>query len=321
MGGVTVPLSIGIDVGGTKVLGVVADGSGTVLDEVRAATPVDDGPRMVEAMAHVAMELRQRHPEVTALGAGVAGLVTLDGVVRFSPNLPSVLELPVGPMLEEAVGLPVRLDNDATCALWGEHRRGAARGVDDVALVTLGTGVGGAFVLGGRLVRGANGFAGEVGHMVVARDGIRCVCGRRGCWERYASGTGLGRMGREVAEAGAAPRLVALAGGDAAAVRGEHVTMAATEGDGPALGVLDLYGDWIAIGLVNLAQLLDVSRFVLGGGLAASGAVLLAPIRAAYDRRAVAPDHRPPVEIVTTAMGEHSGAVGAALLAVDEPAE
>jgi glucokinase len=317
---VTTPLSIGIDVGGTKVLGVVADSSGAVLDEVRAATPIDDGPRMVEAMARVAMELRQGHPEVQAVGAGVAGLVTLDGVVRFSPNLPSVVELPVGPMLEEAVGLRVRLDNDATCALWGEHRRGAARDVDDVVLVTLGTGVGGAFVLGGRLVRGANGFAGEVGHMVVDRDGIPCACGRRGCWERYASGTGLGRMGREVAEAGGAPRLVELAGGDPVAVRGEHVTAAAAEGDGPALGVLELLGDWIAIGLVNLAQLLDVSRFVIGGGLAESGDVVLGPIRAAYDRRAVAPDHRPPVDIVAAVMGEYAGAVGAALLALDEPA-
>lgn len=314
-------VSIGVDVGGTKVLGVVTDPSGAVLDERRAATPVDDGPRMVEAMARVAKELRRDHPEAVALGAGIAGLVTRDGVVRVSPNLPSVVELPVGRMLEEAVGLPVRLDNDATCALWGEHRCGAARGVDDVALVALGTGVGGAFVLDGALVHGANGFAGEVGHMVVERGGIPCVCGRRGCWERYASGTGLGRMGRELAEAGGAPRLVELAGGDPAHVRGEHVTAAATAGDRDAVAVLDLFADWVAVGLVNLCQMLDLSRFVIGGGLAEAGAVLIEPVRRAYDRRAVAPDHRPPVEIVPAAMGEHAGAVGAALLALDEPSE
>jgi glucokinase len=193
--------------------------------------------------------------------------------------------------------------------------------VRDVALVTLGTGVGGAFVLDGSLVRGANGFAGEVGHMVVERDGIPCVCGRRGCWERYASGTGLGRMGREVAEAGGAPRLVELAGGDPVHVRGEHVTHAAAEGDADALAVLDLLADWVAIGLVNLRQLLDVERFVIGGGLAEAGEVLLTPIRRAFDRRAVTPEHRPPVAIVAAAMGEYAGAVGAALLALAEPPE
>jgi len=311
-------LGIGIDVGGTKVLGVVADGTGKVLEELRVVTPVDDAHRMVASMADLARELRARHADVRGIGAGIAGLVTLDGVVRVSPNLPSIDELPVRAMLEEAVDLPVRIDNDATCALWGEHVCGAAEGARDVALVALGTGVGGAFVLDGSLVRGANGFAGEVGHMVVARDGIPCACGRRGCWERYASGTGLGRMGRELAEAGGAPRLVALAGGDAAQVRGEHVTTAASEGDDDALGVVDQFADWVAIGLVNLTQLLDVARFVIGGGLAASGAVLLEPMRVAYDRRAVAPGHRPRVEIVGAALGEHAGAVGAALLALGD---
>lgn len=314
-------VSIGVDVGGTKILGVVADASGAVLDELRSPTPLDDGMHMVEAVARVANDLRRRHSDAASLGAGVAGLVTLDGVVRFSPNLPSVVELPVASLLEEAVGLPTRVANDATCALWGEHRRGAAGGASDVALVTFGTGVGGAFVLGGRLVRGANGFAGEVGHMVVARDGIPCVCGRRGCWERYASGTGLGRMGRELAEAGAAPRLVELAGGVAANVRGEHVTAAAAEGDASALGVVEGFADWVAIGLVNLTQLLDVERFVVGGGLAEAGGVLLEPVRRAYARRAVAPEHRPSVEIVAAAMGEYAGAVGAALLAAGSAPE
>ena len=309
--------SIGIDVGGTKVLGVVADETGAIVDEARAVTPVHDGPAMVATMAEVANELRRRHPEVEAVGGGVAGLVTLDGIVRFSPNLPYVIELPVGPMLAEAIGLPVRLENDATCALWGEHERGAAAGVADVALVALGTGVGGALVLGGNLVRGANGFAGEVGHMVVDLGGIPCVCGRQGCWERYASGTGLGRMGREMAEAGRAPRLVELAGGDPLLVRGEHVTLAASEGDAQALAVMDVLADWVAIGLVNLCQVLDVARFVIGGGLAAAGDVLVEPVRRAYEERAVASEHRPPVEIVAAAMGEYAGAVGAALLALD----
>jgi glucokinase len=307
-------LLIGLDVGGTKVLGVVTDASGVVLDEHRVPTPVE-GVALVEAMAALVHELRRRHPDVVAVGAGVAGLVTRAGVVRYSPNLPGVVELAVGPLLAELVDLPVRLDNDATCALWGEHMCGAAQGSDDVLLVTLGTGVGGGILLDGRLVRGAHGFAGEIGHMVVDVGGVQCVCGRRGCWERYASGTGLGRMGRELAEAGRAPRLVELAGGDPLAVRGEHVTTAAAEGDAQATAVVEVLAGWVALGLVNLAQALDVSRFVIGGGLAEAGDVLIAPIRAAYTARAVAPEHRPAVAIVAAELGEHAGAVGAALLA------
>ena len=308
-------VSIGLDVGGTKVLGVAADARGVVLDEHRVPTPADDGIAIVAAMAEVVSVLRARQGEVAAVGAGVAGLVTREGVVRFSPNLPGVVELPVAALLSEAVGLPVRLDNDATCALWGEHQRGVAQGIDDVALVTLGTGVGGALVLDGQLMRGANGFAGEVGHMVVDVGGVQCVCGRRGCWERYASGSGLGRMGREAAEAGRAPRLVELAGGDPLLVRGEHVTAAAAEGDAQALAVFEVLAGWVALGLVNLTQALDVSTFVIGGGLAEAGEVLIGPIRRAYAERAVAPDHRPPVDIVAAELGEQAGAVGAALLA------
>ncbi|MCU1377485.1 MAG: glk [Acidimicrobiales bacterium] len=311
--------SIGLDVGGTKVLGVVVDVSGTVLDEHRVLTPSTDGVLLVAAMAEVVTVLHDRHGEVATVGAGVAGLITRDGMARFSPNLSGVVELPVAALLSEAVGLPVALDNDATCALRAEHRRGAARGVDDVALVALGTGVGGAFILDGELRRGASGFAGEIGHMVVDVGGVPCVCGRRGCWERYASGTGLGRMGREAAEAGRAPRLVELAGGDPLAVRGEHVTAAAAEGDAAALAVVDVLAGWVAIGLVNLCQALDVARFVIGGGLAEAGDVIIEPIRRAYDERAVGAAYRPRVEIVAAQLGEQAGAVGAALLAASMP--
>ena len=310
-------LSIGIDVGGTKALGVVTDASGAVLAEHRVPTP-SEGTDLIEAMAELVATLRKEH-DVGTVGAGVAGLVTREGTVRFSPNLPGVVELAVGPLLAALVGLPVRIDNDATCALWGEHVCGAARGADDVVLVTLGTGVGGGLLFDGRLVRGANGFAGEIGHMVVDVGGVPCVCGRRGCWERYASGTGLGRMGRELAEAGRAPRLVELAGGDPRAVGGEHVTTAAAEGDAQALAVVGVLAGWVALGLVNLTQALDVTRFVIGGGLAEAGDVLIDPIRAAYAERAVAPEHRPAVEIVAAQLGEHAGAVGAALLAQTEP--
>jgi glucokinase len=171
-------------------------------------------------------------------------------------------------------------------------------------------------VVDGRLVRGANGFAGEVGHMVVDDDGIPCPCGRNGCWERYASGSALGEQARAVVAAGGGRRFVELAGGDPAQVTGEHVTAAASEGDAEAVAVLDRFADWFALGLGNLVHVLDPSRCVVGGGLVAAGDVILAPIRTALSTvRLVAPEHRPHVEVVPAVLGAQAGAIGAALLA------
>jgi glucokinase len=290
-------LTVGVDVGGTKVHGVVADADGVVLDEHRIPTPTG-GAAVVGAMVDVVESLRAAH-DVDALGAGVPGLVDRRGVLRFAPNLPGVVELPVGALLTEATGLPVRVDNDNTCALWGEHLLGAARDVDDVVLVGLGTGIGGGLLQEGRLVRGANGFAGEIGHMVVARGGIPCVCGRNGCWERYASGTALGRMAREAG----------------IGERGEDVTALALAGDERALAVFDEFADWFAVGLANLVHVLDVSRCVIAGGLVEAGEVLIDAVRRAFAARVVAPEHRPGVEIGGAELGERAAAVGAALLA------
>ena len=301
--------AIGVDVGGTKVLGVVADDNGTLLAEHRVPTPIG-GDAVVEAMIDVIATLRSSH-EVRSIGAGVPGLVSRDGVLRFAPNLPGVVELPVGALLSSATGLPVRIDNDNTCALWGEHLLGAARDVSDAVLVGLGTGIGGGLLADGRLVRGAHGFSGEIGHMVVARGGIPCVCGRNGCWERYASGSALGRLGRDAAPA----RVVDLAGGRVEDVRGEHVTAAALEGDADALAVFEEFADWFAVGLVNLVHVLDVERCVIAGGVVEAGEILIDAVRRAFEARLVAPEHRPPVAIVGAQLGERAAAIGASLLA------
>ena len=287
----------GVDVGGTKVLGVVVDETGTLLAEHRVPTP-KTGDELVASMVDVVATLRAEH-DIAGLGAGVPGLVDRDSVLRFAPNLPGIVELPIGALLSEATGLSVRVDNDNTCALWGEHLLGAARDVDDAVLVGLGTGIGGGLLVDGRLARGAHGFSGEIGHMVVARGGIPCVCGRDGCWERYASGSALGRMGREAG----------------IGERGEDVTAAAIAGDATALAVFDEFADWFAVGLVNLVHVLDVSRCVIAGGLVEAGEVLIDAVRRAFAARLVAPEHRPPVEIVAAQLGERAGAIGAALLA------
>jgi glucokinase len=312
---VTSPLTVGVDVGGTKILGLAVDASGAVVGEtVRVPTP-RGGPALLDAIVDVIAACEGAIGGAAAAGVGIPGLVDHDGTVLVGPNLPDVFELAVAPALQGRLAVPVTVANDANCAAWAEVTVGAAAGAADVVLVTLGTGIGGGVVAGGLLQRGANGFAGEPGHMVVDPQGPQCPCGRRGCWERYASGSGLGRMAREAAEAGRAARVVELAGGDPDDVRGEHVTRAAAEGDPGALAVLDELGWWAALGIANLVDLLDPQVVVVGGGLVEAGELLLAPIRRAFAELVLAGDRRPPVTIVAAALGERAGAIGAALLA------
>lgn len=301
---------LGLDVGGTKVLAVAVDDAGATIGSARAATR-HGADRLIADLA----ELIGSFGGLAGIGVGIAGLVDRGGRLRVGPNLPGIVDLGLAEQLAGRTGLPVAVENDATCATWAEVQRGAARGARDAVLVTLGTGIGGGVVAGGVLQRGANGFAGEPGHMVLDPNGPLCPCGRRGCWERYASGSGLGRMGREAAEAGRAPRLVELAGGDAEAVRGEHVTAAASEDDAGALEVMRDFGWWAGLGIANLVDLLDPEIVVVGGGLISAGSVLLDPLRAAFERLVLAADHRPRVPIVAAELGEEAGAIGAALIA------
>ena len=298
----------GVDIGGTKCLGVLVDPAGVVLEEARRPTPEGH-----EALLDVVLDLADALGPIDSLGVGAAGLVERDGVWRAAPNVRGVSDFPLRALLSQRLGLDVAVDNDATCATLAEWQVGAAEGAADVVLVTLGTGIGGGFVSGGTLVRGAHGFAGEPGHMVVDPNGPPCVCGRRGCWERYASGSGLARLAREAATGGRLRRVVALAG-DEEAVRGEHVQAAAREGDRGAMDVIDEWAWWVALGLVNLTNLLDPDVIVMGGGLAAAVDLVLAPVRHHFGELLYAPAHRAHPAIEMAALGECSAAVGAALL-------
>jgi glucokinase len=299
-------VAVGVDVGGTKILVV----SGSPDRDLRLPTPRGGG-NVVEAIADAVEQLGG----ADAVGVGVAGLVDRRGVLRIGPNLPGIIGFPYRDALRERLEVPVVVDNDATTAMWAELQLGAARGATEAVLVTLGTGIGGGHVTGGVLQRGAHGFAGEPGHMVVDPRGPHCPCGRRGCWERFASGSGLGRLARDAAAAGRAPRILQLAGGDPEAVRGEHVTTAAAEGDRGAIAVLREFGWWVALGIANLVNVLDPEVVVVGGGLAEAGELLIGPVRERYAELVLAPDHRPPVRIVAAELGERAGAIGARLLA------
>lgn len=303
--------AIGIDVGGTKCLGVVWDGS-SVVSEIRFPTP--HGPEaVIETLVSIVTGLEEVSGPCDTVGVGVPGLVTRAGLIRASPNLAGADDFAVGPMLSSRLGRSVWVDNDATAAAVAEWKAGAAVGRDDACVVTLGTGIGGGLIVGGRLVRGENGFAGEIGHMVVEADGVPCPCGRKGCWERYASGSGLAHLARESARRGVVPRMVEIAG-SIEAIRGEHVRQAAIEGDQGSRTVVDDFGRWVAIGLVNLANILDPGLFVVGGGLVSDGDLFLGPIRDWFARLLYSPGQRPHPEVVAARFGESAGAVGAALL-------
>ena len=310
--------SIGIDVGGTKVLGVVLQPDGSATADARVPTPAG-AAALVDVLAGVVGELDAAAASGLGLpvGVGAPGLVDGRGRVRFAPNLPGArgLDIPgeLGARLE--AGRLVVADNDATCAGWAEVVHGVARGARHVLMVTLGTGIGGALVADGRLMGGANGFSGEIGHMVVDPGGPLCPCGRSGCWERYASGSGLGRLAREAAHAGQGDVLIGLAGGDPEGVRGEHVTAAAAGGDLGALGVLRRFAWWLALGLANLANAFDPELIVIGGGLTEAGDLLLPTIREEFALLVEAGTERPPIRIEAAALGERAGAIGAAVLA------
>ncbi len=313
MTGVVVPARrVGIDVGGTKAQGVVLDPAGTVIAETQRPTPRGHGSldSLIEVLADLVTHLRH----ADSVGVGVPGLVTRAGVLRAAPNLDGVADFEVGRLLGERLGIEVSVDNDATCATVAEWQLGAATGTDNMILITLGTGIGGGMVANGAVLRGVNGFAGEFGHMVVDPDGPRCPCGRRGCWERYASGSGLAMLAREAATGRRLHDVVRHAGGDPQAVRGEHVQLAAREGDPEALQVIDDFARWVALGLSNLTNAFDPEMFVLGGGLASSADLYLDPIVRWYGELLYQSHLRPVPRIEFARWGPLAGAVGAALL-------
>lgn len=317
-------VTLGIDVGGTKILGLALDGEGKVLVEARRASPHPGAAAsghpvashaLLATLGDLAQEMAIGWTGVTTLGVGLPGLVDDSGRLRFAPNLPAGDDLDIGPRLAARLGLRVVAENDGTCAAVAEWTLGAAAGAGDALVVTLGTGIGGGLVAGGRVLLGAQGFAAEIGHMVVDPSGPRCTCGKRGCWERFASGSGLARLAREAAHAGRLGSVVHLAGDDPDAVRGEHVTEAAAAGDAEAQSVLDELGWWIALGLCNLALVLDPEIIVVGGGLSRALQLVLPGVQGHFDGMLEGADRRPQIAIVPASLGERAGAIGAALVA------
>ena len=306
--------TFGVDLGGTNLRVAVVDPDGTVVEQRRMPTP-DTLDGIVAAIDDSVRALAGLRPGARALGVGAAGMVDHDGVIHYSPNVPAFRHAPVRARLEAAVGVPTVVDNDANVAAVAELTHGAARGHREVLLITLGTGVGGGVVTRGEVLRGAHGFGAEVGHFQVDPNGPVCACGQRGHWEAVASGTALGAMGRARAAAGAAPSVLAQAGGDADAVEGIHVGQAAQAGGPDAVALVAEYALQVALGLVGLANILDPELIVVSGGLVELDDVLLAPLRSAFAGRLEGAAYRPEVPIVPAELAGHAGVVGAAVLA------
>jgi len=309
-------LGCGIDVGGTKIAGCVVDTDGTIVEQARVESPATSTDAIEKAIGELVGRLRTNH-EISSVGVGAAGFVDKGrAVVMFAPNL-AWRDEDLKADLEEVLELPVVVENDANAAAWGEFEFGAGKDVDDLLLVTVGTGVGGGIVLDGELYRGAFGVAAEIGHFRVERGGRLCGCGNRGCWEQYASGSALVRGVREAVESGSlqARALLDRAGGDPGAITGPMISAAAAEGDRFAVEQLEILGHWLGEGIASLVAVLDPAVAVIGGGVSEAGALLLDPIRAAFTSSLTGRGHRPEMEIRRAELGNTAGMIGAADLA------
>jgi glucokinase len=314
-------VTIGVDIGGTKIAaGIVAE-DGEMLGVGRRSTPKRDADAVIDVITELVGSLvRTSEEEIAGVGLGVAGFVdATQSLVLTAPNLGWTAE-PIKTKLEQSLNLAVVVENDANAAAWGEYRYGAGAGRSEMIMVTVGTGVGGGIVMDDKLVRGHNGVGAEFGHLVMVPDGRQCGCGRLGCWEQYASGSSLVRYARELAaqDRAEAQLMLSLGDGTPEGIQGLHVTEAAQQGDAVALEAFDLLGYWLGRGMADVAALLDPEVFVIGGGVVESGDLILRPTKDSYAESLVSREFRPLTPILPALLGNAAGIVGAADLARPE---
>ena len=310
-------LTIGIDVGGTKILGGVVDESGDVLATARTDTPRQGGKVLTQAIADIAKELLDKH-EAGSIGVSAAGFVSSDRKTMLAtPNIADWNGVNLDYELTTLIGLPVIIENDANAAAWGEAKFGAGRNQAHMMMLTVGTGIGGGIVVNGALYRGAFGIAAEFGHIRVVPDGHLCGCGARGCFEQYASGKALLRHAREAINASPeiARNLLSRGDGTVAGLTGSAITDAARDGDPVALAAFTTTGQWLGAGIASLSVILDPACVVIGGGVIDAGEILLKPTREALERTMPFAGKHPYPQIIAAQLGNKAGLVGVADLA------
>lgn len=306
--------AIGIDIGGTKIAGALVSEDGEIIAEDRQPTPAGDPTAIVDIVVAMIERLSTGH-EVIAAGVAAAGFIDAEqSTVYYAPNINWRNE-PFRQRISERINLDVTIDNDANAAGWAEYRFGAGRGSSDMTMLTIGTGVGGAIVSGGRLFRGGFGAGAELGHLRVVPDGLPCGCGARGCIEQYGSGRALLRLANEIADVEGIGLPLAQAraanNGLTGAIVGEFIAA----GDAGAIHALQELGRWVGQACASLGAVLDPQRFVIGGGVAVAGYLLIDPIRESYLQHLPARGYHPEPEFLIAELVNDAGVVGAADLA------
>jgi len=306
--------AIGIDVGGTKVLGGVVSPTGEILATARRDTPREGGKILTQAIADVATELSSKYP-VDSIGVSAAGFISSDRqTILATPNIAGWNGVNLVNELTQIIGKRIVLENDANSAAWGEFKFGAGRGRKDLMMLTLGTGVGGGLILDGSVFRGAFGIGAELGHLRIVPDGHLCGCGIRGCLEQYASGSALMRHAREAISASPdlARNLLARGDGTLEGLKGHHITEAARDEDPVALAAFNTMASYLGAGIASLCTVIDPSCIVLGGGVIDAGEIFLAPTRKAALSLIPFSGKHPYPEIVPAELGNNAGLVGVA---------
>jgi glucokinase len=306
--------AIGIDIGGTKIAGAVVSEDGEIVAEERVATQAGDSQAIIDAVVSMVERLAAGR-EVEAAGVAAPGFIDADqSTVYYTPNI-SWRNEPLREHLLARLELDITIDNDANAAGWAEFRFGAGRGVADMTMLTIGTGVGGAIVTRGGLFRGGFGAGAELGHLRVVPDGLPCGCGARGCIEQYGSGRALLRMANEIADVGGIGLALADARREHGELDGELVGGLIATGDPGAVRALEQLGHWLGQACASLSAVLDPQLFVFGGGVAVAGDLLLDPVREAYRQHLPAKGYHPEPDFVIAELVNNAGVVGAADLA------
>ncbi|CAB4893457.1 unannotated protein [freshwater metagenome] len=309
--------AVGIDIGGTKIAGALVDESGVILKELRVSSPIDDSSQMIEAISSVIDQLTG-DSKVIGVGVAAAGFLSVDREIMYhAPNIAAWRNEPLKSRIESKTSYPVLLENDANAAGWAEFRFGAGKDVQSMIMLTIGTGVGGAIISEGRLLKGGFGIGGELGHVLSVPGGRVCGCGLRGCLETYASGTALLLAARKLAASdlpkGQRLKELAAAAGE---LSGEMVYQAIMENDLGASELITELGSHLGTALGSVfVPVLDPELAIIGGGVSTVGDKLMDPIRESFEKSLPAKGYRPELKVVKATFLNQAGLIGAADLA------
>lgn len=308
----SVPNFIGVDLSGSAILAAIVDNSGTVVE--RQETPIEHS-RIIEQVTRIAEEMRARNPNISALGVAVPGLVnSQDNRVISSKDLPPSVVEDLHAQLMQATNLRVEIENDANAAAYGEYRVGAGRGSRNMFFITIGEGIGGALIIDGKLWTGSSGFAGEVGHITIDNEGLKCECGNTGCLETVASAPNIVRRAKERLKRDSTSSLSRLAINKR--FTASDVAHEAKNGDDFSIMMLERTGKFIGTAVASVINLLNIERIVLGGGVMEAGEFILDPIIREAQRRAFQPCFEA-TSIVAATLGADAVPIGVAMLARD----